>query len=599
MSIHQLGSGELANDLGGKASAWVRLHAAGLAVPDGFCIPAGEPVDTQAIGVALTALFARSGVSALAVRSSGIGEDGVDSALAGLFESFLDVEPTAEAVAEAAERCRAAGRGARATAALGRAADVGVLVQQMVVPTRSGVMFTHDPVSGSVGAVVDVVEGHLRHLVDGTADATRVRLGDATGGFTSGECAALRDLAAGVERVLRSPADIEWASVDGTIVLLQARPITGLGVPVPAGLTLVPVDGSAAARLPKAVLRHDKLELRLLAARLGIGISAGFVGLANCATASDRDLAAAALADWGEFIAVLLEPFALDGGIHRRFGTGTTAAADLRKFCGPVETRHPSFAFLLKELQETAMTGVAVAVDGGGVRVEVIHGHFITKGFEDPRVYELDAVGEVIRTVPGLQTIAVELVGGQTRRVQVSTPASLNAEQLREVRRATTLLAKDHPGAGIEFGYTPDGQFFLVDLYKSAAVVPPTRADVLSEGVVAGRVRVVEVQPDAVEASIERHIHSRPTSVGDSAMEPEILVVSRPFHVLDQLIYAAHPGALGFICEGGALLCHLAVVMRERGVPGLLLPNATRDFVDGEWVTLDTRPGSATTITRR
>ena len=75
---------------------------------------------------------------------------------------------------------------------------------------------------------------------------------------------------------------------------------------------------------------------------------------------------------------------------------------------------------------------------------------------------------------------------------------------------------------------------------------------------------------------IERHAHSRRAGATASPGDAEILVVRRPYHLLDQLIYDAAPDTLGFICEGGALLCHLAVVMREHGVPGLILPGATK-----------------------
>lgn len=597
-----LGSSATPTAIGGKADAWFRLHAAGISVPDGFCIPAGVEIDVESVGAALATLKQRTGARFVAVRSSGIGEDGAEIALAGLFESVLDVPADVDGIVRAARRCRDAGHTSRSAAALGKVAEIGVLVQEMLTPTRSGVLFTRDPVTGHVAPVVEVVQGHLRTLVDGSsADAVRLVLGadrDVDGAvLLPGERDALLGLCPAVEAVLGGSADIEWASVGGQIIVLQARPITTLRS-IARGLALHPVDHLAARHLPPVVLRHDKIELRLTAARLSIGISAGFVALAKAPESPDVARAAARLEAWGEFIAVLLDPFDLDGQIHRTFGTGPTARADLARFIAPLESLDRGFAFLLKELQDTALTGVAVRLADGGVHVEVICGHFITKGFEEPRSYRLAADGSVASSSPGSQTVAMQVIAGRMVRVPVVAPATLSSEQLAEVRHAAVSLATTYPDAGIEFGYTPDGEFFLVDLYRSTSVNPPERGDVLSEGRVMGRIRVLDVPADAIESSIERHIHSRRTESDPASAVPEILVVSRPFHVLDELIYRAATGTLGFICDGGALLCHLAVVMRERGVPGFVLPGATSAFRDGERVVLDTRPGSPAPVTR-
>jgi phosphohistidine swiveling domain-containing protein len=263
-----------------------------------------------------------------------------------------------------------------------------------------------------------------------------------------------------------------------------------------------------------------------------------------------------------------------------------------------VGARHERFAFLLKELQETASTGIAVRLPDGGVRIELIAGHFITKGVEEATVYRLDAAGECISHRPGAQRVSIQVESGRKVRVPVAKPPSLRPDQLAEIRRAVLALSEHHPGAGIEFGHTPRGEFFLVDLYQGEGVCPPDREDVLCEGRLIGRVRILDLPDDAMEESIERHIHSARAGRDSGPGEAEILVVRRPYHMLDQLVYQAAPGRLGVVCEGGSLLCHLAVVMRERGVPGLILPGALRGLRDGERVVLDTRPGSVAGITR-
>lgn len=586
--------------LGGKAASWMRLSKNGIPVPDGFAIAADKALDLAHIEQELGDLLARTGPTTVIVRSSGVGEDGSQMALAGLFESFLDVPAQSPDVLESVRRCRSLGRSARALSATGGPVSMGVLIQEMIHPTCSGVLFTRDPFGQETGMVVEAVNGHLANLVDGRQDPTRWRLGrDATPQeFQMLETTRLEQIGQAVEAILGGPADIEWAIADSRVVVLQARPITSLPSSAGPRLELVPVNPTNASQFPPAVLQHDKIALRLIATELGIGISQGLVALASSPRSEDLEHAAEALVDWGEFIAVLLWPFYLEGAIFRKICSGRNALTDLTDFVDRVGAQHDRFAFLLKELQPTASTGVAVRLPDGSVRVELVHGHFITKGFADPTAYILDRAGAVETHAPGKQKLAMQVVDGQTVRVPVDGPVLATAVQLETIRHAAMGLADHYPGAGMEFGFTPEDEFFLVDLYQSDGTTPPVRSDVMSHGRVLGRIRVLDLSDEAIEESIERHVHS-PISGGSSTTEEaEILVVERPLHVLDRLIYDAGPGSLGFICEGGAMLCHLAVVMREHGVPGLILPDARSTFSDGERVVLDTRPGSTAFITR-
>ena len=592
---HEVGDGLI----GGKAASWRLLERAGLAVPRGFCVSADEALDLDRMEHALQEMAKRGAVGSVAVRSSGVGEDGSAHSMAGLFESFLDVPADAASVLDAARRCRARGASARAISATGGPVTMGVLVQEMIVPVRSGVLFTADPLGESDGMVLEVVEGHLRDLVDGRARPPRHILTPASPSTVAGvNVAELQRLGREVEGLLGAPADIEWAEQDGRLVILQARPITSLHSTGDVGLTLVPVSASEASRLPQAVAQHDKIALRLVASELGIGISNGFVALANLASSDHVRAAASQISHWGEFIAVLLSPFDLDGAIFRKFGTGPTAESDLAAFVDTVGARHPQFSFLLKEMQDTEATGVAIRTPDGSVFVELIRGHFITKGHASPTTYQLDPAGRIATHVPGSQDFEMQVVAGRKVRVPVTSQIAATEGQLSEIRNAAVGLAARYPSAGVEFGFTPAGEFFLVDLYQSAAAMPPGRGDVLSAGRVVGRVRVLDIPDDAVEASIEKHVHSKHAAAAVGTADAEILVVRHPLYALDQLVYDASPGMLGFICEGGALLCHLAVVMRERGVPGLVMPGATRSFRDGELIELDTRPGSRAAVTR-
>ena len=91
------GNGGLA-ELGGKGASLVRLMAAGLPVPDGFCVTTAAHRAFIVVGrmpeqVAeeVIAAYHRLGSPAVAVRSSATAEDLPDASFAGQQDSFLNV----------------------------------------------------------------------------------------------------------------------------------------------------------------------------------------------------------------------------------------------------------------------------------------------------------------------------------------------------------------------------------------------------------------------------------------------------------------------------------------------------------------------------
>src|SRR6185503_21349553 len=131
---------------GAKAANLAILRRAGLPVPDGFVLVAGDGRLDAAREQALRAASARLG-GAVAVRSSSSLEDGREASFAGQYRSILDVRG-ADAVVRAARACLASAAGgagyARAVGAPGQAA-MAVLVQRFVEARAAGVVFTRDP----------------------------------------------------------------------------------------------------------------------------------------------------------------------------------------------------------------------------------------------------------------------------------------------------------------------------------------------------------------------------------------------------------------------------------------------------------------------
>ncbi|WP_157253275.1 phosphoenolpyruvate synthase [Nonomuraea typhae] len=299
---------------GGKGANLGELTRAGLPVPGGFCVTTAafetfvrggprmaelytgldriDPADLGALSALagqvrayllelpfpaevrarVLAAWTKEGEErAYAVRSSATAEDLAGASFAGQQDSFLNVVGR-EQLLDAVRRCwvslftdRAVAY--RARGGFGhRGVGLAVVVQHMVEPEVSGVMFTADPVTGDRrDVVVNASWGLGESIVSGLVDADlyRVRRGVVTGRAIGGKrvavepvpgggtrtvepagrgqalpddrIRALAELGRRIERHYGTPQDIEWAWAGGRFHIVQSRPITSL-FPVPERL---------------------------------------------------------------------------------------------------------------------------------------------------------------------------------------------------------------------------------------------------------------------------------------------------------------------------------------------------------------------------
>jgi pyruvate,water dikinase len=253
---------------GGKGASLAAMTTAGLPVPPGFVVAAHvleRSVDgarlrelalAEAHGeahalvlaagpprAALGAAYERLGGGPVAVRSSATAEDSEAASFAGQQETYLHVEGADDVAARVVD-CWASFFTERALfyrARKGSLDDLGmaVVVQKMVEPEKSGVVFTVDPVQRRRDQmIVEAVFGIGEQVVSGeiTPDHYVVtRAGEEKkshqpngGVLEPGELRLLAELGQSLEERFGAPQDIEWAIRGGKVYLLQSRPVTTL-----------------------------------------------------------------------------------------------------------------------------------------------------------------------------------------------------------------------------------------------------------------------------------------------------------------------------------------------------------------------------------
>ncbi|HPR41231.1 MAG TPA: PEP/pyruvate-binding domain-containing protein [Candidatus Methanofastidiosa archaeon] len=203
-----------------------------------------------------------------AIRSSAVAEDLPEASFAGQQDTFLNVDD--KSVLGAIKRCWASYWNERAMSYRHYAGishtegGVAVIVQRMVDSDVSGVMFTRDPVdkngkraiiesswglgesivSGLVTPDRFVIDLESRSIVEkkinrkergiflsdsGNEAVTIDRGRQESSSLSEEQIMELLDFGRRIEDHFDGPQDIEWSIEDGSILLLQSRPITTLG----------------------------------------------------------------------------------------------------------------------------------------------------------------------------------------------------------------------------------------------------------------------------------------------------------------------------------------------------------------------------------
>jgi pyruvate, water dikinase len=255
---------------GGKGASLAAMTAEGLLVPPGFVIAADvleqivDVTQLQALSQAQDVQGAQALVGEaklprkeiassyerlcgrdgkVAVRSSACAEDSEIASYAGQQETYLNVSGVDEVSARIIDCWKSffSERALFYRARKGSLQDVrmAVVVQKMLNPLKSGVLFTVDPVNRRRDRMVvesvfglgeQVVSGAVtpdHYVIDRAGNVKREHVVDRRV-LDEEELRQLAALGRDLERRFGRPQDIEWAIEDGQLYLLQARPITTL-----------------------------------------------------------------------------------------------------------------------------------------------------------------------------------------------------------------------------------------------------------------------------------------------------------------------------------------------------------------------------------
>lgn len=243
--------------VGGKAAALATATRAGHRTVDGFVLTTAgtQQLDRGNAEPVLDAVRAAweqltdGGAGRVVARSSSVVEDAEDDSMAGRYETVADVADWDDLRASV-QTVLASRQDVAADTELSEDHAIAVLVQRQLEPDWGGVAFGVAPVSGRPDRRVVVAgDGAPEELVAGTVEGDRwvtepdgavIESSRNRGTDVPVEVIGqVVELVGAVGELFGEPQDIEWAAdADGTVWLLQARPVTTQVTGVPTGPVL-------------------------------------------------------------------------------------------------------------------------------------------------------------------------------------------------------------------------------------------------------------------------------------------------------------------------------------------------------------------------
>ncbi|MBT0773337.1 hypothetical protein KIH74_30610 [Kineosporia sp. J2-2] len=521
-----------------------------------------------------------------AVRSSGLDEDSASGSLAGVHQSLLGVRG-ADGVADAVEECWRSYYSPPAVAARVRAGDfdpmprLAVFVQRMVDPELAGVAFTGLDGDSSV-VTVEYVEGLAEQLVAGTAQATSVTSADLNSldaqhrtDVDDSHRPALTEVIT-LARRLRTErghdVDLEWAATTEhgrpAVHVIQVRPVTarrtagGPGGPaglwtsrlyhdqLPPGAALHEVEAVYTGYTAKRGPAHQ------LAASLGVTTGAGWVigftpralldpeSVRRLETTLAGGRAPECVLDLGETLRQIVVP-------------REQVLTRLRQVTGgfPADSEH---AVLVRDFVRGDL-GVISRAAGGGLVVE----------------YTPEGLLALNRGTAGAQAVVVNADGGIT----APPDAGPVLRHLDTVRRLTAAMERRYGQLTLEWVLSGDDLVFVDYSVLGADQITTGAAGAsISPGTASGPVHTLHddelltrlsvgpaVSIDRTRDVTQYEGLARLIDEVSALPEPPVVRAARPYAVLSVLIGQV----AGFVFDQGSALCHLAILLREAGVPAV------------------------------
>lgn len=600
-----------AHQFGGKANGLKELFSKNFNVPESFFIEATDDVTKvdclsfqKELFTYLEEFKNREGLYDLAIRSSALNEDGVNDSLAGHYESILGLMSFEEILSGIKRVILSQDKVADETQSNNK---MGVVIQEFIRADYSGVIFSSNPLTFSKNeSIVSFTDGCGEKLVSGEEEGTDVLITICDKELSLpnqqaipfGEqklfelCRRVKEL----EARLGYPLDVEWTIRNGIISYIQCRPLASITKIEPM---TVPIKAEELAALPKQLLKSDKVAIRMEAQKKNTHVSDAYVIISNDSFKQNpsNDLKIITRSPFCQgYSAVVIYPKLISEKVIRSFvgDTGRLSLGALNKQDSLIKT-YPKYqdinegiadfvsmakkdfwisSIIIQEIYSPKFTGV-IKKEVDNYIIEIIKGHFFTKGTIPSSNYLISRAGEVISKQEVLQNEWYEISEGAViqHKATSNKENSLTKQEIQAIlNEFEGFLAEED--ALIEFGLLEidhAAKPYLIDLVKNSEKLSELTSKDISQGILShGKLTGKLVNVDLTDdESFDLHFHNKFTKNSQNIEENIIFSCNKTSIELLNLIHSYDSKNIAFIFERGSILCHLSIVLREREIPAI------------------------------
>lgn len=528
------------------------------------------------------------------VRSSAAIEDGALTSCAGLFKSVSDIYSFREFL-EAIKICWISGFSDLLDVVVGSDRDKGIslVVQEQIISELGGVAFTQDPIDNSLDKIIiEAGSKGSNGVVTGSGEVARYIINKTAIKEAALEPKIIMELAYNVKQIellIGRPVDVEWLYSKEVLYFVQARPITHFISEKKD--TIISVDDPEAYKydLENYTRTHSKwlekkIPIRKLCRENNIKITDYYYFKIGQAHKQDIEKLKAM------FSYDMLE---INDG-KRRIKTNKN------NFLRVLEENYQNVPVVrINDMVPTYFCGYSTVIDNY-VYIEAIPGGFKGYGEEGilPSIYILDKKGELVRE----DIKQCDKYFSCISDTWIENPSSdreinLSGEILKKIHSITILFYQKLGEVRLEWMSNED--VYLKDLtIEKTKITGALKQDlVLSLGKAEGYAKLInnfEIT-DEKEKTLSVRMGYRFSKLNNSEYVKKLKETLK-LNDKDAILVSEYPNeslaiftdcVKGFIFDRGSLLCHLAIILREKGIPAAVIPEATRKIKDGQKVIIN------------
>lgn len=597
-------------DFGGK-SFWLNwLSKNGYSIPKTYFLKACESCSIQNILNDETfnqeLLLLEKQITNFAIRSSGLAEDGIKESKAGIYDSFLNVsgiENIKRAVNDVITNSNE---------------KMGVVIQEMITPLYSGVIFSTNPMNGNRNEInISYVKGEGSKLVSGEVKSidisckiinNEIILEDSN---IKEVLLQLVKYSKEIENKLNIAVDIEWCINDkNELILLQCRPVTTI---LFNGSNFFKINKKNLENIPNKYVTSDKVKIRTLAEESNIMISDAYVLVTDCLEDKlDTSIINITKSKYYRgYSVVVIYPNKIDGKIMRSF-TGDKSNAKnqitchrytirsiadytsliecVEGFYDTIKKDYFSCAIIIQELFDPEFTGIAKKTKDGFL-IEILKGHFASKGVTPMSRYVLNKNFEVISKKEVKQDAYISFAEGIKVEFDIDeTLVTINDETAKNIALVFNDIMDE--SVVLEFGLLNDNNslipYFIDYTFETTTEIDQDNFNkgIISSGEITGK--VINLDMGDITKTLDVHFHDD-IDTSKSSDEKIIFVAELPSIQFVDIINNYNHKNIGFIFKDGSVLCHLSVLLRENSIPAIF---SDKKYNDNCIININTSKGN-------